>query len=1120
MTHSLTNCWTKLFVALGVLCVHSVVFASSPPLPLTNVSRELQAGSSLESLIGPGQVDVFTVALQKDQFLHVTLKKKGVDVTLSLIDPTAKVLVKVDIPRTFGLESLSWIPENSGQYRIEVRKSERSHETGVYELSATALRTATMNDKSRIAAETALNAALNNEFGKGSNDRNATIQSFSMAAKLWRELGEGPTYEEAMCLNRIGGDWLSLNDQQNALQFLNQALVMRKAIGDLPGTAETLHNLGGVYADSSANGKALDVLNQALSIERELGYRQAEVATLNSIGTVYGAMGDNQRAMDFFNQALPATREMGDLVQESRVLNNIGNVHRALGESDVALEYYQLATQVGRNSKDQTVQSGQILDNRGVALAGLDENQKALECFTQALSIYQGSGAKGQVAGALNNIGLIHYRLGEWKEALDQYLKALPIFVAAGDRAGEAGTLLNIGLVYSRLGDQQNALKFVSQALSLKKEIGDQTGEAGVLNSLGRIQFELGMNEEALKSYQSAGSLAQKTGNRLAEASSQKQIGDLFARQGNSNKALDAYNRALLIFRSTGNRTGEAATLDSLRVFFENHGSPNTAIWFGRQAVSVLQSIRRDNRGLSEESKASYQASIASAYRGLASILIKQGRFDEAEEVLNFLKIKETSDFVTRDAIADKLKTLPLSDAEQKALARYEQLLKSIGSLGEEQSALLSKAAIQPLQGADLARSNQLDQDLSDANIVLQKFLDTLDPSLSPQPSAIGNLKDATSIQGTLRQAGTTVVAIYTLVLPDKYIAMLVTGASRQAYITAIKQSDLNTKVFDFRSKLANPASDPLPLAQELYQIVFPEQLRADLEKIDPSLIVWSLDSTLRYIPMAALHDGKEYLVKRFSQSLITPAYLQNLKDEPNNSWRGLGFGVSEARPNFDPLPSVREELNGIFRVEANGNQPIPGTIRLNGDFTWQKFRDDLKQPNKNIVHIATHFRAEPGPAASSTLLFGDAEVSLSEIAGFEQLFSDVDLLTLSACSTAFTNHSEDGREVDSLGSIAQRIGARSVIASLWAVNDPATARLMETMYRIRQDNPKLGKGEALRQAQEKMESGAMKPNAASSTSVSVDRAQIVGVNSTPETERDWTHPFFWAPFILIGNWK
>lgn len=104
-----------------------------------------------------------------------------------------------------------------------------------------------------------------------------------------------------------------------------------------------------------------------------------------------------------------------------------------------------------------------------------------------------------------------------------------------------------------------------------------------------------------------------------------------------------------------------------------------------------------------------------------------------------------------------------------------------------------------------------------------------------------------------------------------------------------------------------------------------------------------------------------------------------------------------------------------------------------------------MQQPEKSVVHIATHFDSRPGVAANSQLLLGDgSQMSLAEIEAMPRLFSGVDLLTLSACSPAFTNRSEDGREVDSFGTVAQRLGARGVIASLWGVNDEATARLME----------------------------------------------------------------------------
>jgi CHAT domain-containing protein len=154
--------------------------------------------------------------------------------------------------------------------------------------------------------------------------------------------------------------------------------------------------------------------------------------------------------------------------------------------------------------------------------------------------------------------------------------------------------------------------------------------------------------------------------------------------------------------------------------------------------------------------------------------------------------------------------------------------------------------------------------------------------------------------------------------------------------------------------------------------------------------------------------------------------------------------------------------------------------------------------------------------AADSILLLGDGELSLEEIAAQPTLFDGVDLLTLSACNTAFTNKTEDGREVDSFGTIAQNLGAKSVIASLWSVNDASTASLMESMYSFRQSASDMTKGEALRQAQMALLTGQLKPS-----------QQGVGPGMTPDGRQnpvkspsDWSHPYYWAPFILIGNWK
>ncbi len=148
--------------------------------------------------------------------------------------------------------------------------------------------------------------------------------------------------------------------------------------------------------------------------------------------------------------------------------------------------------------------------------------------------------------------------------------------------------------------------------------------------------------------------------------------------------------------------------------------------------------------------------------------------------------------------------------------------------------------------------------------------------------------------------------------LPDKYVAILVTSGTRKAYSTTIKETDLNRKIFEFRRQLESPSSNPLPLAQELYRVVFPEGLRQDLDSLPAHTIMWSIDSTLRYVPLAALHDGHSYLVNAaFASWSITPDFLDHLDDAPTGVWKGTGFGVSETKDtaHFTELPSVELEL-------------------------------------------------------------------------------------------------------------------------------------------------------------------------------------------------------------------
>jgi CHAT domain-containing protein len=284
---------------------------------------------------------------------------------------------------------------------------------------------------------------------------------------------------------------------------------------------------------------------------------------------------------------------------------------------------------------------------------------------------------------------------------------------------------------------------------------------------------------------------------------------------------------------------------------------------------------------------------------------------------------------------------------------------------------------------------------------------------------------------------------------------------------------------------------------------------------------MWSLDGVLRYVPVGALHDGKTYLVERYSNLVFTTASLTRLLDPAGRNWRAFGLGVSKEYKDFPALIAVPRELHSIIR-EAGSSQSrgvLPGIIRLDEQFTLRAFIDGLRE-GYAVVHIASHFRFNPEREETSFLLLGDGSyLSLEEMQNSPGIFEKVELLTLSACDTATIG--ANGKEVEGLAFVAQDLGAKSVVASLWPVADEGTEVLMREFYRLKQENPQWSKAEALRQAQTAL----LKGKVASKGAIEEKRGPTVNDEKGMRTyKRDakapFAHPHYWAPFILIGNWK
>jgi CHAT domain-containing protein len=487
--------------------------------------------------------------------------------------------------------------------------------------------------------------------------------------------------------------------------------------------------------------------------------------------------------------------------------------------------------------------------------------------------------------------------------------------------------------------------------------------------------------------------------------------------------------------------------------------------------------------------------------RRVADLLLSQGRFAESEQVLRLLKRKEYHDFIPGDTEGAVSDSLPQTADDQNWQKRFNAIHDQLAAIGREYSTLVKK---EPRTDEENQRLTVLESDLATAQQALQQLYQ--DISLAGNPKMVRDLQDSgESLMQNLPSIDSGAVVIETIVLEDKYRVILTTPDVQIPGEYTISREALRKKAFEFRDAIdaRRPESEVKSLGNELYQILI-GPIAKNIEAYQPKTLVWSLDDVLRYVPMAALYDGSHYLTERYANVVITLASLINLKDRPSSEWTALGLGVSKAHQNWPELRYVPVELNGIIRDEDAGrtNGILRGRIMLDEAFTEANLRDALTRRLYQVVHIASHFKFNAdGNSNDSFLLLGNGKftkLTIAQIAAIPNFFAGVELLTLSACETAIGDEAsrrqdDQGVEVESLAVVAQRKGASAVIASLWEVADVSTSKLMQNFYQCHATATATTKAAALRQAQ---------------------------LDLLLQTNGEYSHPFYWAPFVIIGNWQ
>ncbi len=961
--------------------------------------------------------------------------------------------------------------------------------------------------------------------------------------------------EEAHELSVLASLYRQAGDLKKAMDYCNQALALEQSAGLHTGEAFTKDAMGRIYTDLGQEQKALDLFNEVLPywqstfnrrrakfVHEENVFIMGEASTLSNIGRVYNNLGDRQKALDYLNQALPLWQQSGNSAGQAGTLDSIGRAYSDMGDGNQAIDTFNRALTLWRADGNQDGEA-LTLNDMGPAYASLGQKQKAFEAYNQALAIWREIGSRQGEASTLNNIGRLYRDLGQHQTALDYLNQALPIWREVGNRNGEALALSDIGRAYADLGQPAKALEFAAQALPIFRETGSRRGEAMTLNNMGRDHSDLGEAQQAYDLDLQALGLWREVKDQRNEAQDLMTLAWAYSEMKQPEQSFASAIAALGLAKATGDPEVEGAIETSMMLGFRKQHRPEEAILFGFKAVNSYEEIRKNISGMAKDLQAGFAQSKSGAYRQLAELLVQAGRLGQAEQILDLLKEQELKDLVAgassgASAGVEPLQLSPAQQDAENALPDLEQKARVIEESNLTAFQIRAKASRTPDEDAQLKSLEvTIQKQAADIeSVVNNKIFPELDAQSAPGHAANDSTKSL--LQDSLARLGPRVMGIRVLLGDDHAYDLVVTAASRKAIVLDAAPADLRAKVFEALKAVASPSTDPRPQLQQLYSMVV-KPIEGEIKTLEAApgpqgsvpTLLWSLDDALRYVPMGALYDGNHYLVERFHNVLFTPESYGHMTDSPLDSGTApsaLAMGLSKSYAGLPALPGVIPELDSVVHdpADAASHGPMQGKLLPDEQFTLAALTSALGPGNNfSVVHIASHFVLIAGSGDEPFLLMGGDsegnpkgfEWNLSAMENSPVAFRGTRLLTLSACSTAKDYKSRNGFEMDSLGMVAQQKQAEAVLATLWDVNDLSTSHIMSDFYSRWVKAPALGKAEALRQAQLAfLHGGAAKPGGNTGRGFETDEPSP----STPNAGLGYAHPYYWAPFVLIGNYQ
>jgi CHAT domain-containing protein len=1116
-------------IVLAGLCVTVLVVLLPGRKSTPAASGELvpiSPGTSKRGEINKGGKAVFEVSAGAGTLLRFSIDKDDLGLTTTVYAPTGAKLVE-HVSEDFETVELAVPVDMSGTYKIEIDSREKVDAARPYELKLEALTTLTpvgrKDSEARHAMATA--AVLRAEWKKDSLRR--SINENDKAAQIWTSLGNLSSASQATL--KSGELHFLLSEYSEALKQSQNAATLAAKTGDRVREARALSRMGLVYSYTGKNDLAQTHLTKALDLlgpidaKTEPIVRNAYGETLSNIGEVTYSKGDMLKALDQFRRALYLLK--GNRKGEAKTHRFAGYITGGIGLTEKGIAEVSQALALSQATNDKSGE-GLALTLLGLFHSFRGKQQQAIELHQKAIGIFQIIGDRNSEAIAGNAVGQAYEQLKDFSTALTHYQQGLQTFHDTGALDFEAGTAFKVAQMYRFTKHFEEALRFYDRCLQLSRAAGKARTEANTLIEIASVYAAQRRSEDTLQQYSRVLKFYERIDDRRGQAVALNAQGNFLLQLGKNVEAVESFRRAISLSEQAADTGVRISTHYDLARAERALGHLDEGLEVINRSLKIIEDLRRDVG--SPELRTSYFSGVRKNYELGIDILIDLDRarpgngFAEQALVLSEQSRARLLVDLIREAGADLRKDAPAElvsrDRELRGLiqrqAQYQLDLKLNGKDASEIAAVEKQIAqlrfeYQQLQAQireqdpralSLARFEplslrQIQNELRDNDTMLLEF------SLGDQRSHLWvvtagsfqyfELPDRKTIEEHSREVhqlvserpqdeSETLLTQKAVQLSRMLFGQVAPQLGSQRLVL-ITEGDLQLVPFD---ALPAPEAPVTPDAT-------PKYLLADHEIVGlPSF------ATLRAIRAAEKknRDATDKIAAVIADPVFTRSddRVQGSSLSAAISTESSDRAVASAERGSGPTRLIHssEEADAIAAAAPRGT-----TMIVKGFDATRETAMNAPLGEYQIVHFATHgFLDSEHPEFSSIVLtmVDENGVEKNGVLPLHDIYNmdlSTELTVLSACQTAL------GKDIKGEGFVGLThsfisAGSRSVVASLWRVDDRATATLTADLY------------------QSMLQKG-MSPAAAL-------RAAKLKVMQ----DKRWRAPYFWAGFVVQGEYK